>query len=147
MLWLALPHGLKSFISSRNPSTLDQARDSRAENEFKNHINYHDLLITLVSPSLDAVPNFLRTNSDRVRLPELRKLTPKRLHARNQPPAKYFRAVLPSRVRADVPHFKSANLPTELQGLRTQRRGNLQSHKYCNTYSPQSCIPIQSCCH
>ena len=60
-----------------------QARDSCAEIGFKNHVNYNDLLITSVSTSLDAVPNFLFTASDRVRLPELRQVTPARHHGRN----------------------------------------------------------------
>lgn len=97
VLWLAPPRGAKSFICFCNPSTAGQARDSCAEIKFKNHINYNDLLITSVSISLDAVPNFLCTTSDRVRLPELRQGTPTH-HTRNQPPAKNFALFFPSSV-------------------------------------------------
>jgi hypothetical protein len=110
VLWLAPPRGAKSFIYSCNPSTAGQARDSCAEIKFKNHINYNDLLITSVSASLDAVPNFLCTTSDRVRLPELRQRTPTH-HARNQPPAKnfalFFRALYaPVCMSADRPTYR-----------------------------------------
>jgi hypothetical protein len=62
----------EKLISYCKTSTAGQARDSCAEIGFKNRVNYNDLLITSVSTSLVAVPNFLCTTSDRVRLPELR---------------------------------------------------------------------------
>jgi len=72
LLWLEPSRGAKSFISYFNTSTAGQARDRWAEIGFKNHMNYNDLLITSASASLDAVPNFLCSTGDRVRLLELR---------------------------------------------------------------------------